>query len=109
MINKIILKSELKINLSIGINAHKVKEIIIAIAGEAPYKKLFPLESFSVCFRNSFTASLNGCKIPDNPALLGPRRSWDNPKIFRSIRVTKATFTSTGITKIKISRIKITL
>lgn len=32
----------------------------------------------------SFRASLNGCKIPINPTLLGPFRIWIYPKIFRS-------------------------
>lgn len=32
----------------------------------------------------SLSASLNGCRIPNRPTLLGPFRIWIYPKIFRS-------------------------
>ena len=47
---------------------------------------------------NNFTASAMGCKIPTKETLLGPFRACLRPKIFRSMRVKKATLISTQTT-----------
>ena len=66
-------------------------------------KKLLLYGSLS-SLEKSFTASEKGCKIPKMDVLLGPFRSWERPKIFRSIKVKKATLIKTG-TIIKIREI----
>lgn len=50
---------------------------------------------------NNLIASERGWGIPAQPTLLGPNRSWDNPKIFRSKRVINPTITKAGIKEIK--------
>lgn len=50
-----------------------------------------------ISFKKSLMASLKGWKIPIKYTLFGPFRACLSPRIFRSKRVTKATFTSTGI------------
>ena len=52
---------------------------------------------------NNLTASAIGCNNPRKDTLLGPFRSWVNPKILRSKRVKNATLISTGT---KIQRIE---
>ena len=49
------------------------------------------------CLIKSLIASLKGWINPLKATLFGPSRFWESPRIFRSINVTKATFTSTGI------------
>jgi len=44
---------------------------------------------------NNLIASAAGCKSPQEPTLFGPIRICLNPRIFRSIRVNRATFTKT--------------
>jgi len=58
-------------------------------------------------FRNSFTASATGCKIPAKEGLLGPIRLWEYPKILRSSKVINAIFTRTIIIKNRVSKRKI--
>lgn len=55
----------------------------------------------NLSFINNFTASAKGWSKPDQETLLGPLRDWLSPKIFRSNKVTKATFTRTGTITIK--------
>ena len=43
------------------------------------------------CFVNNLKASSSGCSKPRKETLLGPKRLWKNPIIFRSKRVKKAT------------------
>jgi hypothetical protein len=62
---------------------------------------------FSDCLINNLIASLKGWITPEKATLLGPTRVWENPKIFRSNKVTKATFTRIGINKINNLPIKI--
>ena len=56
-------------------------------------------------FKNNFTASAAGCKIPLNEGLLGPSRLCLYPKIFRSSNVIKAMFTKIKIININLSKI----
>jgi hypothetical protein len=56
-------------------------------------------------FKNNFTASAAGCKIPPNEGLLGPSRLCLYPKIFRSSKVIKAMFTKIKIININLSKI----
>lgn len=44
----------------------------------------FVFSEVSKFLLNNFKASLNGCKIPIIPTLLGPLRIWIYPRIFRS-------------------------
>jgi len=43
------------------------------------------------CFVRSLKASNKGCNKPDKETLLGPKRLWKKPIIFRSNKVKKAT------------------
>jgi len=61
---------------------------------------ILELKGNTSSLEKSLMASLNGCAIPIVLTLLGPLRNWLYPKIFRSSRVTKATFTKTDKTKI---------
>lgn len=80
-----------------GIDNHKINTSVSINIGEK--KNSFQLEFIlnSICFKKSLIASLNGWMIPHSPVLFGPSRIWESPKIFRSNRVTKATFTNTGM------------
>lgn len=55
---------------------------------------------------NSFTASAKGCRSPPNLTLFGPFRDCLSPKIFRSIKVKKATLINTGIIKVSHSKVQ---
>lgn len=77
------------------------RENKIANAGPKLKALVFLMAGASGSFENNLIASLNGCSSPPNLTLLGPLRSCEYPKIFRSIRVIKATLISTGIIIIK--------
>lgn len=67
-----------------------------------------PVNGLKDSLKKSFKASANGCKKPFIEILFGPLRFWDKPKIFRSIKVKKATLTKTGSnTSIKLINEKI--
>lgn len=57
-----------------------------------------------VSLKINLKASAKGCKIPQRPTTLGPRRLWIPPKIFLSKSVNKATNNNIGINGGKILR-----
>ena len=69
-------------------------------------KVLFDRKVNNTSLENSLIASAKGCRIPRVDTLLGPLRDWDSPKIFRSIRVKKATLASLEIIAINILMIQ---
>jgi len=84
----------------IGKTIHNTKTINKDITGIKTNKKTFLMRGTLASLINNFTASANGCKRPQKPTLLGPNRIWTPPKIFCSIKVTKATLINKRITKI---------
>ena len=99
MYNNIVLYETLIRAASRGSTDHVNIARIIAKPG--PIKNSLPLPYLGIIFslENNLIASLNGCKIPAILTLFGPFRKWAYPKIFRSNKVIKATFTNTGINK----------
>lgn len=83
---RIFHKNKIKLKEKIGILKNKNKFLNIGI---------------KILFKKSFNASAIGWKIPQTLTLTGPLRNWTNPKIFRSIKVTKATIKRQGIVIIK--------
>jgi hypothetical protein len=73
------------------------KDRVIATTGLIKKSALFLNAGTKSSLENSLIASLNGWGTPPQPTLLGPFRNCEYPKIFRSIKVIKATFTRTGI------------
>jgi hypothetical protein len=80
-----------------GVIHHTNKDKLIANEGPSKKKLLLPTKGVTISLENNLMASLNGCTNPTNPTLLGPLRSCEYPRIFRSKRVIKATLTKTGI------------
>ncbi len=79
----------------IAIHPNSIKANWVAGEIEKTLILLFSGEIFSL--KNNFTASAKGWSKPTNETLFGPFRDCLSPKILRSIRVKKATFTKTGI------------
>lgn len=78
-----------------------IKTIINPNIGEIKYWNIFDRFGNTNSLEKSLIASLKGCIRPIKLTLLGPLRIWLYPRIFRSNRVTNATFT-----RIKTIRIK---
>ena len=91
--------SKSKINLNswaLPRHGRNLQPISLSHSAKAGASRKTLLLVFSGCvssLRNSLTASEIGCNSPPTLTLLGPFRACLKPRIFRSRRVKKATFT----------------
>lgn len=79
-----------------GIRARRIRARAIPIIGPAVNTKVFLGKTRTTSFMNSLTASAIGCKTPIKLTLLGPFRSCEYLRIFRSNSVIKATLMRRG-------------
>lgn len=84
-----------------GKKRYVIITIIRAIIGAIKNCLGLDAEGHSISLVKSLIASLKGWAIPTILTLLGPFRTCLRPKILRSRRVIKATFTKTGTSTIK--------
>ena len=78
-----------------GYRCHKSIANKIETTGEPKKTATLLAKGKVISFKNSFTASLMGCNRPPSETFQGPLRYCENPRILRSIKVIKATLTST--------------
>jgi hypothetical protein len=88
----------------IQLQLNKLKNSVII--GAAKKQSLFDLLGKIISFKKSFKPSAIGCKIPQNPTTLGPRRRCIAPMTLRSVKVKIATASIIG-TKVRIPIIKL--
>lgn len=83
-----------------GINAHKNKLNNNVKIGANVNNKLLAFDGVKGSLINNFKASANGCRKPKIPTILGPLRYCNEPIIFLSSNVKKATKINIGTIKI---------
>lgn len=76
--------------------AHSVKARVRASIGVIRNRKGEDVEGRIGSLINSLIPSAIGCRRPYGPTTFGPLRSCIYPRTFRSIKVRKATASSTG-------------
>ena len=67
-----------------GITALVIMAVIMASMGPRMNRNFDEVSGMISSFMNSFNPSAIGCRIPNGPALFGPRRSCKNAAILRS-------------------------
>lgn len=79
-----------------GIGAHRDRASVRASIGVTKNRNGEEVEGRIGSLINSFTPSAMGCSRPYGPTTFGPLRNCIYPSTFRSMRVRKATASSTG-------------
>lgn len=83
-------QSSALIALLVGIKLASRSARKSAVAGAKQKGVKLDIIGFNCSLVNNFTASAKGTGSPDKLGLLGPFRSWQYPKNFRSTKVKKA-------------------